>query len=165
MQALTCIRSGLRLVPCIVIFQLASNYVSCNYCSSFNNSGRRMSLARFQYLLLLITAIVAGSTAYTLCNKTQLAIIDSMATTGFVEINLGICNIVSSYKVYPFRSPPTGELQKRVCGKLFCQLGIKQFITNKKFPICDMKMNGKSITVQRHLQSICPDLNLRSKTH
>ncbi|KAF4038400.1 hypothetical protein GN244_ATG09472 [Phytophthora infestans] len=104
--------------------------------------------------------VAASSGSNDSCTQAQLDTIHSMATTGFVETNLGICNVLTDYQVYPFKNPPTGQFQKQICSSLFCQLGIRQFITNPKFPICYKKIKGKKLSVQRHLQTICPDLSL-----
>ncbi|KAG2950080.1 hypothetical protein PC117_g4697 [Phytophthora cactorum] len=100
-----------------------------------------MPFARFQYLLLLITVAVAGSSA-TLpsCNETDF---------GNIE-----------YCLYPFKPAPTGEFQKKVCEQRFCQLGLQEFFKNQYIPQCNINVNGAEITVRAHLQSICPDLSM-----
>ncbi|KAG2760376.1 hypothetical protein JG687_00011751 [Phytophthora cactorum] len=119
-----------------------------------------MPLARLLYLLLLIAMTAAGILAFSSCNTKQFDKIDKIFKSRFIETNLGICNVLSSYQVYPFQHPPTGQFQKHVCKQLFCQIGIKQFVTTPDIPICEINMKGENITVQRHLQSICPDLDL-----
>ncbi|KAG3113766.1 hypothetical protein PI124_g2727 [Phytophthora idaei] len=119
-----------------------------------------MPFARFQYLLLLITVAVAGSSA-TLpsCNETDFGNIEYIVVSPPLDTDFSICNIRTAYPVYPFKPAPTGEFQK-VCEQRFCQLGLQELFKNQYIPQCNINVNGAEITVRAHLQSICPDLSM-----
>ncbi|KAG6614177.1 uncharacterized protein IUM83_10089 [Phytophthora cinnamomi] len=118
-----------------------------------------MSLARSTLGLLLAALVMVGCSAVLPdCDATQLNTIKSIATATPLANYLGICKVLSSYEVYPFKTAPTGTEQDYICTHLFCRTGLKEFYKAPGLPQCYIKVDGESITPNAQLQRICPDL-------